>query len=101
MCCSSFVNVLTDDARLTPGPLWRGGLLADEMGLGKTLSMIALIASDQDRDTRLTSMAEVTASEAELHSTLIIVPLGCEKKCWRTVVSLLTLLQYFMSGNRS
>ncbi|KAJ6200143.1 SNF2 family N-terminal domain-containing protein [Bipolaris maydis] len=44
----SFVNAMTAEAKSTPGPIWRGGLLADEMGLGKTLSMIALIASDQD-----------------------------------------------------
>ena len=47
--CFSFVNAVTGEVQFAPGSVWRGGLLADEMGLGKTLSMIALIASDQDR----------------------------------------------------
>ncbi|KAH7085094.1 SNF2 family N-terminal domain-containing protein [Paraphoma chrysanthemicola] len=68
-----FVNVITNETLHMPGPLWRGGLLADEMGLGKTLSMIALVASDQDRSSMV---AEGRTSAAELCCTLIVLPLS-------------------------
>ncbi|CAN9235351.1 unnamed protein product [Alternaria alternata] len=71
---STFVNTLTDETRSTPGPMWRGGLLADEMGLGKTLSMIALIASDQDRDSNHESCNGDPEHAASISSTLIVVP---------------------------
>jgi hypothetical protein len=72
---------MTDEAQPTPGPLWRGGLLADEMGLGKTLSMIALIASDQDYDLS----DQLTSSDSTFGtctcSTLIVVPPSCKNLC--------------------
>ncbi|EUC41874.1 hypothetical protein COCMIDRAFT_53050, partial [Bipolaris oryzae ATCC 44560] len=74
---SSFVNSITDEAQSTPGPMWRGGLLADEMGLGKTLSMIALIASDQDSTFNDNSLTDHPIYGASLSSTLIVVPLSC------------------------
>jgi SNF2 family DNA or RNA helicase len=58
--------------------MWRGGLLADEMGLGKTLSMIALIASDQDRHLSDDLCAGHPIREASIGSTLIVVPLSCK-----------------------
>ncbi|USP82246.1 hypothetical protein yc1106_09520 [Curvularia clavata] len=61
----------------TSGPLWLGGLLADEMGLGKTLSMIALIASDQDRTLRNDLLMSHPVSETSIHSTLIVLPPSC------------------------
>ncbi|CAN9079730.1 unnamed protein product [Alternaria alternata] len=71
---SAFVNALTDETSSTPGPIWRGGLLADEMGLGKTLSMIALIASDQDRDSKNEPSNDHPKRGTSLCSTLIVVP---------------------------
>ena len=55
------------------------------MGLGKTLSMIALIASDQDRDVELLPTAGRNADADELHSTLVVVPLNGEKNCNSTL----------------
>ncbi|CAN9185696.1 unnamed protein product [Alternaria alternata] len=69
-----FANAVTDEAQPTPGPLWRGGLLADEMGLGKTLSMIALIASDQDYDSSNRSTTGHSTFGTSTCSTLIVVP---------------------------
>ena len=77
----SFVNLVTDEARSTSGPLWLGGLLADEMGLGKTLSMIALIASDQDRTSRNDLLMSHFVSETSIHSTLIVLPPSCNGTC--------------------
>jgi hypothetical protein len=72
---------MTDEVQPASGPLWRGGLLADEMGLGKTLSMIALIASDQDYDLS----DQLTTSDSTLGtstcSTLIVVPPSCKNLC--------------------
>jgi len=48
------------------------------MGLGKTLSMIALVASDQDCEARNTPQINHGANADELHSTLVVVPLNCE-----------------------
>lgn len=48
------------------------------MGLGKTLSIIALIASDQDRDAGNPPQVGLSAHADELHSTLIVVPLNGE-----------------------
>jgi len=81
MMCFRFVNAVTGEVQSAPGPVWRGGLLADEMGLGKTLSMIALIASDQDRrsnDDRFTCSA---IPETYIPSTLIVVPVNCKSAC--------------------
>jgi SWI/SNF-related matrix-associated actin-dependent regulator of chromatin subfamily A3 len=61
--------------------MWRGGLLADEMGLGKTLSMIALIASDQDRRSNDEQCTSDPTSEAFIPSTLIVVPLSRKGVC--------------------
>ncbi|KAJ5064931.1 SNF2 family N-terminal domain-containing protein [Bipolaris maydis] len=72
----SFVNAMTAEAKSTPGPIWRGGLLADEMGLGKTLSMIALIASDQDSTSNDKSFTGPPIHGAPISSTLIVVPLS-------------------------
>ena len=74
----SFVNVVTGEVRSAPGPVWRGGLLADEMGLGKTLSMIALIASDLDRQPDDVPSIGYSTFETGIPSTLIVVPLGCK-----------------------
>ncbi|CAN9415730.1 unnamed protein product [Alternaria alternata] len=71
---TTFANAVTDEAQPTPGPLWRGGLLADEMGLGKTLSMIALIASDQDYDSSNRSTTGHSTFGTSTCSTLIVVP---------------------------
>ena len=72
---------MTDGVQPTPDPLWRGGLLADEMGLVKTLSMIALIASDQDYDLS----DQLTSSDSTFGtctcSTLIVVPPSCKDLC--------------------
>ena len=51
------------------------------MGLGKTLSMIALIASDQDCNTGNLPPAAYSVDIGELHSTLIVVPLNGEGNC--------------------
>lgn len=51
------------------------------MGLGKTLSMIALIASDQDCDVENLPIAGHNADIDELHSTLVVVPLNGEENC--------------------
>jgi hypothetical protein len=77
----SFVNDITGEVRSAPGPVCRGGLLADEMGLGKTLSMIALIASDQDRRSDNDPSIGYSTSETCIPSTLIVVPLSCECRC--------------------
>jgi hypothetical protein len=72
---------MTDEVQPTPGPLWRGGLLADEMGLGKTLSMIALIASDQDYDLSNQPTTSDSTSGTSTCSTLIVVPPSCKNLC--------------------
>ncbi|PSN61328.1 hypothetical protein BS50DRAFT_504751 [Corynespora cassiicola Philippines] len=72
----SFVNIISGRSQPTPPPVWRGGILADEMGLGKTLSMIALVASDQDENDKSAYIPEHKAHPNELHSTLIVVPLS-------------------------
>ncbi|KAH7371973.1 SNF2 family N-terminal domain-containing protein [Pyrenochaeta sp. MPI-SDFR-AT-0127] len=71
-----FTNTVTNRIQSAFPPIWRGGLLADEMGLGKTLSMIALVASDQDRNTRNSHQEGFSAHADELHSTLVVVPLN-------------------------
>ncbi|KAF2678068.1 hypothetical protein K458DRAFT_464309 [Lentithecium fluviatile CBS 122367] len=71
-----FVNTFTKRTQSAQPPIWRGGLLADEMGLGKTLSMIALIASDQDCDAVDLPIEGHSADTDELHSTLVVVPLN-------------------------
>lgn len=70
---------MTDGVQPTPDPLWRGGLLADEMGLVKTLSMIALIASDQDYDLSNQPTTSDSKPGTSTCSTLIVVPSSCEK----------------------
>ena len=80
MCCS-FVNAVTGEVQSAPGPVWSGGLLADEMGLGKTLSMIALVASDQDRRSDNDPSTGYSTSETCIASTLIVVPLSCRSAC--------------------
>jgi hypothetical protein len=77
----SFVNAVTDEAQSTAGPLWRGGLLADEMGLGKTLTMIALVASDQDYDSSNKPTSGRSIPGTSTCSTLIVVPPGCKNSC--------------------
>ncbi|EUC36252.1 hypothetical protein COCCADRAFT_23992 [Bipolaris zeicola 26-R-13] len=72
----SFVNTMTDEAQFAPGPMWRGGLVADEMGLGKTLSMIALVAADQDSTLNDKSFTGHPIYGASISSTLIVVPLS-------------------------
>ena len=44
----SYRNNISGGVQLDPPPQFRGGLLADEMGLGKTLTVLSLIASDQE-----------------------------------------------------
>jgi SNF2 family DNA or RNA helicase len=46
------------------------------MGLGKTLSIIALVASDQDRVAENAPSVIRSPHADELHSTLIVVPLN-------------------------
>ena len=77
----SFVNVVTDETQSNAGPLWRGGLLADEMGLGKTLTMIALVASDQDYDSSNKPTNGRLIPGTSTCSTLIVVPPGCKNSC--------------------
>jgi len=81
MMCFSFVNAVTGEVQSAPGPIWRGGLLADEMGLGKTLSMIALIASDQDRPSNHDRFTCFPTPETYIPSTLIVVPVNCKSAC--------------------
>lgn len=45
-----YVNTVTEEEQSIPPPNFKGGILGDQMGLGKTLSIIALIANDQDED---------------------------------------------------
>jgi hypothetical protein len=90
---------VTKETQSTPGHIWRGGLLADEMGLGKTLSMIALIASDQDRNPTEDPSRGFPTSEAFSCSTLIVVPLSCMYAC--NTLYALTVSQYSVSGNHN
>lgn len=69
---------MTDEAQFAPGPMWRGGLVADKMGLGKTLSMIALVAADQDSTLNDKSFTGHPIYGASISSTLIVVPLSCK-----------------------
>jgi hypothetical protein len=74
--------------------MWRGGLLADEMGLGKTLSMIALIASDQDRSSSKDPLTGHPTFRTSMGSILIVVPLSCKSVC-PTALYTLTFLAVF------
>jgi SNF2 family DNA or RNA helicase len=51
--------------------------LADEMGLGKTLTMIALIALNQNNPSIKNKNVLETPRRA-IKTTLIIAPLGCK-----------------------
>ncbi|KAF2728957.1 hypothetical protein EJ04DRAFT_84209 [Polyplosphaeria fusca] len=75
-CAMRYTNTVTGRSQLAPPPIWRGGIIADEMGLGKTLSMIALIASDQDADVGSTLTPKQNPQLTETHSTLVVVPLS-------------------------
>jgi hypothetical protein len=77
----SFVNAVTDEVQSTAGPLWRGGLLADEMGLGKTLTMIALVASDQDYNSSNKPTTGHLIAGTSTCSTLIVVLPSCKNPC--------------------
>ena len=55
---------------------FRGGIIADHMGLGKTLSVIALIASEVNREKEDITMQGSDQSCAN-YPTLVIVPSTC------------------------
>ena len=74
-----FKNLITNERRLSPGPICRGGLLADEMGLGKTLSMIALIASDHNHVGNHQDSSTIGKPLKEPSSTFVVMPKSSEQ----------------------
>jgi len=68
------VNTVTGQKQSTFPPIWQGGILADEMGLGKTLSMISLIASDQDSPRNGFGRNNAPIGHRQVNSTLVVVP---------------------------
>lgn len=68
------------------------------MGLGKTLSMIALIASDQDCDAGNFPPVRHSSHPEELRSTLVIVPLNGESN---HIIGSTPLITNFICSARS
>ncbi|KAI0400766.1 SNF2 family N-terminal domain-containing protein [Xylaria palmicola] len=71
-----FVNLISGSHQSGEPPEFSGGIIADPMGLGKTLTMIALIATDLQRDNLVNNeTADDEISEANTsNATLIVVP---------------------------
>ncbi|KAI8721575.1 Helicase ATP-binding domain-containing protein [Fusarium sp. LHS14.1] len=67
-----FLNRISNAYQAEEPPQCYGGIIADPMGLGKTLTMIALAASDLDRES--TDMDTSEDGQLSVAATLIIVP---------------------------
>lgn len=83
-----------------PPPIWKGGILADEMGLGKTLSIIALIASDNDSDIENVCSSSYHTDGQVVATTLVVVPPNgtAFASTWTKPDALTSSLQYFPFG---
>ena len=66
------MNRISNAYQAEEPPQCYGGIIADPMGLGKTLTMIALAATDLDRDN--TDMDTSEDSQLSVAATLIVVP---------------------------
>ncbi|WAO86157.1 Helicase ATP-binding domain-containing protein [Fusarium falciforme] len=67
-----FLNRISNAYQAEEPPQCYGGIIADPMGLGKTLTMIALAATDLDRDN--TEMDTSEDGQLSVAATLIVVP---------------------------
>ncbi|RSM00791.1 hypothetical protein CEP52_008933 [Fusarium oligoseptatum] len=68
----TFLNRISNAYQSEEPPQCYGGIIADPMGLGKTLTMIALAATDLERDD--TEMDTSEDGQLNVSATLIVVP---------------------------
>lgn len=68
----TFLNRISNAYQSEEPPQCYGGIIADPMGLGKTLTMIALAATDLERDG--TEMDTSKDGQLNVSATLIVVP---------------------------
>jgi SWI/SNF-related matrix-associated actin-dependent regulator of chromatin subfamily A3 len=65
-----YTNIISGEVTDAQPPNFRGGLLADQMGLGKSLSIIALIARDQEISSETTG---IRLNDHTANTTLLVV----------------------------
>ncbi|UPK96324.1 hypothetical protein LCI18_007259 [Fusarium solani-melongenae] len=70
--CRTFLNRISNAYQSEEPPQCYGGIIADPMGLGKTLTMIALAATDLERNDTEMDMRE--DDQLNVSATLIVVP---------------------------
>ncbi|KAK6843899.1 hypothetical protein PG987_004759 [Apiospora arundinis] len=71
----SYVNIISKAYQSEEPIEFAGGIVADPMGLGKTLTMIALVATDLEKDHDSQNWSGLnTDAGASVPATLIIVP---------------------------